>query len=134
VPVCPFQHFALDFVTHLPVTARGYDAILTVVDRFSKLVVLIPCSVDIDAATTAQLFFDNVVCKYGMPGKLISDRDVRFNSLFWRALCGIIQCRINMSIAYHPQTDGQSERFNRSIEQVLRCYCSPRQEDWDLCL
>ena len=96
----------MDFITHLPLTERGYDAILTCVDRFSKLCILIPCTTTIDAATTARLFFEHVVCRYGMPEKIISDRDVRFDSLFWKSLCRLMQCQINMSTAYHPQTDG----------------------------
>jgi hypothetical protein len=68
----------LDFVTNLPVTARGHDTILTIVDRFSKYVILLPCNLSLDAVDTAKLFFDNVVCKFGVPEKIISDRDVRF--------------------------------------------------------
>ena len=79
----PFDHVALDFVTGLPPTARGHDAVLTVVDRFSKFVILIPCTTQITADETARLFFEHVVCQHGMPSKLISDRDVRFTSLFW---------------------------------------------------
>ena len=79
----PFDVIALDFVTALPRTARGHDAVLTVVDRFSKLVTLVPCTIYVDAMETARLFFEHVVCKYGMPRKLISDRDVRFTSVFW---------------------------------------------------
>ena len=83
VPVRPFEHVSLDFVTSLPKTARGFDAVLTVVDKFSKLVTLIPCTTDVDAQETARLFFEHIVCKYGVPKKLVSDRDVRFTSLFW---------------------------------------------------
>ena len=106
VPSKPFRHFSLDFITHLPVTSRGHDAILTIVDRFSKLCILVPCTTNIDADTTARLFFDHIVCKYSMPEKIISDRDTRFDSIFWQSLMRMMQCRINMSTAYHPQTDG----------------------------
>lgn len=92
----------MDFITHLPLTDRGYDAILTVVDRFSKLCILVPCATNIDAETTARVFFEHVVCKFGMPEKIISDRDPRFDSIFWRALTRMLSCRINMSTAYHP--------------------------------
>ena len=73
----------MDFITSLPVTQSGYDSILTVVDRFSKFVILIPIHTTVDAADVARLFFDNVVCKYGMPVKVISDRDTKFTSSFW---------------------------------------------------
>ena len=102
----PFEHVVLDFVTALPRTQRGFDAVLTVVCRFSKLVTLIPCTTEIDAHETARLFFEHVVCKYGVPKKLISDRDVRFTSLFWKALFALFSCKLNMSTAFHPQTDG----------------------------
>ena len=62
------------------------------------------------------------MCKFGMPLKIISDRDVRFTSAFWQQLMKLLQCRVAMSTAYHPQTDGLTERFHRSIEQVLRNY------------
>ena len=103
-------------MTALPRTARGHDAVLTVVDRFSKLVTLIPCTREVDAHETARLFFEHVVCHYGMPTKLISDRDVRFTSIFWQGLFRLLQCKLNLSTAFHPQTDGQSERFNRTVE------------------
>ena len=83
IPVRPFEIVLLDFVTSLPRTARGHDAVLTVVDKFSKLVTLVPCATDVDAMETARLFFEHVVCKYGVPKKLVSDRDVRFTSVFW---------------------------------------------------
>lgn len=76
----------MDLVTHLPVSERGYDAIATFVDRFSKLVVFVPCQTAIGAPEFAVLFFDHVVCRHGMPHKVISDRDRRFVSLFWQSL------------------------------------------------
>ena len=73
----------MDFITNLPITADGLDSILTIVDRFSKFVILIPCRISISAYEVAQLVFSEVICKYGTPEKIISDRDVRFQSLFW---------------------------------------------------
>ena len=106
----------MDSITHLPTTARGDDAVFTIVDRFSKLVKFIPCSSTVDAAATAQLLFDQWVCKYGMPSKIISDRDPKFTSMFWTTLMKLLDCKVALSSAYHPQTDGQTERFHRSIE------------------
>ena len=116
----------MDFITHLPLTAAGHDAILTIVDRFSKFVCLVPCTTEFSAEQTARILFDWWICRFGMPAKIISDRDTRFTSLFWKSLMKLLSCKLNLSSAYHPQTDGQSERFNRSVEQVLRCYTSPR--------
>ena len=116
MPTKPFEVVSLDFITNLPRTARGNDAVLVIVDRFSKYVVMIPCSGDVDAASTAHLFFDFWVSRFGVPSKLISDRDVRFTSTFWNTLLRCLNCRLNMSSSFHPQTDGQTERFNRSLE------------------
>ena len=96
----------MDLVTHLPVSDRGFDAIAMFVDRFSKLVVFVPCHTMINAQEFALLFFEHVVCRFGMPKKVISDRDRRFVSLFWRSLLQCLDCKLAMSSSYHPQTDG----------------------------
>lgn len=72
------------------------------VDKFSKLVTLIPTTVEVTAADTARLLFDNIICKYGIPSKIICDRDVRFTSLFWQALFRLLDVKLNLSTAYHP--------------------------------
>ena len=79
---------------------------MVVVDKFSKFVCLIPTVSTVDAATCARLFFEFWVCKYGLPDKLITDRDSKFTSLFLQSLMTCLGCRLNMSSAYHPQTDG----------------------------
>ena len=109
MPSWPFDIVSLDFVTGLPTLASGNDAILTIVDRFSKYVTLLAVPTTIDAHATARLFFDHIICKFGTPSKIISDRDTRFTSLFWQALFKCLNCKLNMSTAFHPQTDGQSE-------------------------
>ena len=73
----------MDFITHLPVSTRGFDAIFSIVDRFSRLVRFIPCSSSMSAVECAQLFFEHWVCRFGVPGKIVSDRDVKFTSSFW---------------------------------------------------
>ncbi len=73
----------MDFIVQLPITKDGHDAIMVVVDKFSKFVCLIPTVSTVDAATCARLFFDFWICKYGLPDKLITDRDSKFTSLFW---------------------------------------------------
>ncbi len=73
----------MDFITQLPVTDRGYDAIFVIVDKFSKLVCLVPCVTTVDAATCARLFFEFWVCRFGVPSQIICDRDTRFTSAFW---------------------------------------------------
>ena len=92
----------MDYITNLPISANGCDSILTMVDRFSKFVILLPCKISINAADVAKLIFDNVICKYGVLKKIISHRDVRFQSLFWKNLIQLFGCKLNMSSAFHP--------------------------------
>ncbi len=77
-PDKPFAHVSMDFIVNLPMSTRGYDCVFTIVDRFSRMVRFIPCKTNIDATEVASLFFEHWVCRFGMPSKVISDRDVRF--------------------------------------------------------
>lgn len=95
----------MDLITHFPVS-QGFDAIFTVVDRFSKLVTFIPCQTSSSAVDLAKLFYDRIVCRFGMPEKIISDRDARFLSSFWQSLMTLLGCKLGLSSGYHPQTDG----------------------------
>lgn len=75
---------------------------LVIVDTFTKYVNIIPCKTSIDAMGVAKLVFDNIICQYGVPSKIISDRDVRFTSLFWQALNKVMDIKLNLSTAFHP--------------------------------
>ena len=79
-PNKPFEHVTMDFIMALPTSVRGYDAVFTIVDRFSRLVRFIPCHTTITALECANLFFEHWICHFGVPSKIISDRDVRFTS------------------------------------------------------
>ena len=92
------------------------DMIVTFVDWLSKYVYFVACKHDLSAEQLANIFLATVVVQHRMPRCLISDHDPRFTSRFWKALTGVMGCKLNMSTAYHPQTDGQTEHFNRSIE------------------
>ena len=104
MPRYVFKHASLYLITHLPVTARGYDSILTcsTIDRLSKLVYFIPCKEAITAKEMAQLFLSVVVVLNGMPRKLISNCDLRFLSQFWQALFGAFGVEHNASTIHHP--------------------------------
>lgn len=121
----------MDFITSLPKTAGGHDGIFVVVDRLSKRVHLAPISMTITAPQFAKVFADVVFKHHGMPLTIVSDRDPRFTSEFWRSFTSLLGTRLNMSTAFHPQTDGQTERINRQLEQVLRHVVNPRHDDWD---
>ena len=133
IPTRRWESVSLDFVMPLPLTPRGYNAILVFVDRLSKMIRIAACKQTVTAEETAQLFFDNVFRHgHGLPTTLVSDRDPRFTSAFWQALFRLLGTKFNMSTANHAQTDGQTERANRTIEEMLRAYVSPLQDDWDL--
>ena len=134
MPQYPFESVIMDLVTHLPTTDHGYNVIYTVVDRLSKFTYFIPCKHTVSAADLAQLFLATVVARHGMPASIVSDRDPRFTSTFWRNLVSALGCKHSLSTAFHPETDGQSERMHRSIEQILHCYVSAQQSNWDLLL
>ena len=126
----PFEVVAIDFITKLP-ESDGYDSILTVTDHdCSKASIFIPCREEISSEQTAALYVTHVFTRFGLPGKIISDRDPRFASRFSRELCRILGIQQNISTAYHPRTDGQSERTNQWLEQYLRFWVNERQDDW----
>jgi transposase InsO family protein len=118
-------------VTGLPVTDGGHDAIAVFVDRLTKYVIAVPTVTQLSAPMLAELYFEHIVCSWGLPKVIVSDRGPQFRSKFWEALQSHLKTRINMSTAFHPQTDGQTERANRTIEDLLRAYCSQEQKQWD---
>ncbi len=91
----------MDFITHLPMS-DGYDGIFTIVDRFSKYARFVPIKGTADAPLIASLFFEQWVCQFGMPNVIVSDRDTRFTSAFWKSLMSLLHCKCAMSSAYHP--------------------------------
>ena len=127
----PFETIALDFIVKLP-NSDGFDTILTITDQgLSKAAIFIPCQEAIDAEGVAQLYAQQVFPHYGIPKKVISDRDVRFTAKFTKELCRTLGIQQNLSTAYHPQTDGQSERTNQWLEQYLRIYVDSSQRNWN---
>ena len=131
IPARRWETISLDFVGPLPKTKWGHDFLLVVVDKFSKLVHLIACTQEVTAADVAQLVYDQVVRLHGFPESIISDRDSRFTSHFWRALWKLSGTELAMSTSYHPQTDGQTENVNRAVQDILRAYVSDSRQDWD---
>jgi len=132
IPSRNWESVSMDFLTGLPKTQRGKDAIFVVVDRLSKMCHLCPTTKDASAPDIARLFFSDIFRLHGMPTSIVSDRDAKFTSNFWKALFDLCGVDLRLSSAYHPQTDGQTERTNRTLEQVLRNYINHRQDDWDL--
>ena len=120
---------SVDIIGPLP-EALGFDAILVVVDTKSKQIIAIPTTIELSSLGWAKLFRDHVYAFHGLPDKIISDRGPQFVSKFIAALYQLLSIEANPSTAYHPQTDGQTERVNQEIEQYLRIFVNHRQSDW----
>jgi hypothetical protein len=132
LPTQRWESISMDLVTGLPRTKSGHDSILTVVDRFSKMVHFIPTTKTCTAPVVARLLLDNVIKLHGLPKSIVSDRDPRFaTSHFIKSLWDLTGTKLKTSTAYHPQTDGLTERYNRTLEQTLRMYVQPNGKNWD---
>ena len=133
LPEQKWADVSMDFIMGLPRTDSGNDGILTVVDRATKMVHLVPVKQTITASETAQIYWQNVGKIHGLPRSIVSDRDPRFVSRFWQGLWELLGTKLRMSSAYHPQTDGQSEAMNRVVEMILRCLLHEERtyEDWE---
>jgi Integrase zinc binding domain len=126
----PFQMIAWDLITDLP-KARTHDTVLTITDHgCSKAALFFPCTKKIDAEEVVTLYAEKVFPHYGVPWKIILDRDPRFTTNFVKAVCGQLKIHQNISTAYHPQTDGQSEQANAQLEQYIHIYGNAEQNNW----
>jgi hypothetical protein len=127
-----WKHVTMDLITCLPKTKHGHDAIMVVVDRLTKMVHFAPTTTSVTAPELAKLFFNTVYRYHGLPNTIVSDRDPRFTSLFWQSLFKHnLGTKLTMSTSNHPQTDGQTERANRTLEEMLRPYVNLHTDDWD---
>jgi hypothetical protein len=126
----PFEVIAMDFIMKLPLS-EGYDSILTITDHdCSKAAIFIPCKETIDAEGMATLYAQHVFPHFGIPTKIISNRDIRFTVKFTRELCKSLGVHQNISTAYHPRTDGASERTNQWLEHYLHIYGNAQKNNW----
>jgi len=114
------------FILGLPRTARGFDSIFVVVDRFSKMARFVPCHKVDDAQNVSKLFFREVVRLHGLPRSIVLDRDPKFISHFWKTLWEKLRTRLQFSTSCHPQTDGKTEVVNRSLSTMLRAVMNVR--------
>ena len=129
IPERPWQSISMDFIVKLPL-ADSYDSILVVVDRFSKMAHFIPCNESITASKLCTLLFQNVYKLHGFPESIITDRGSTFMSQYFKDMAKHFQISNKTSTAYHPQTDGQTERTNSILEQYLRAYVNYEQNNW----
>ncbi|CDJ33164.1 uncharacterized protein EMH_0014970 [Eimeria mitis] len=131
VPSRSWSHVSLGFMTDLPLTPRGHDCILVLVDSLSKVAHFIPTKKTANTADTIELLADQLIRYHGFPDVLISDRDPRFQSQLWQQLCQRFHIKRAMSSPDHPQSDGQTERVNRTLEQMLRTYIQTDEREWE---
>ncbi|CRG92938.1 Transposon Ty3-G Gag-Pol polyprotein [Talaromyces islandicus] len=133
VPSEPFEMVTMDFITGLPPAewqGATVDAILVIVDPFSKYTIYLPTQKVLSAEGLAKLLIENLVQWITFPQHIVSDRDKLFTSEFWQTMCYYLGIQRRLSTTAHPQTDGQTERQNQLIEHFLRCYANYEQTDW----
>ena len=131
IPSGKWESISMDFIVDLPTTQGGYDAILVVVDRLTKMAHFIPTRESVSAPQVADLFISHIFRLHGLPRFIVSDRDTRFTSHFWTAVFDAQKTELGMSSGDHPETDGQTERVNQTLEDMLRSYVSLRQHTWN---
>jgi hypothetical protein len=131
VPDQPWRTITMDLITDLPETSSGYDSIAVFVDKLTKMTHFAPCKKTIGAAAFAQLYAQQVVRLHGFQKEIVADRDSRWNNAFWKEVCRLFGTKLCLTTAFHPQSDGQTERMNRTLEEMLRHYVSPIHTDWD---
>ena len=129
VPQLPFEDLTMDFIEKLP-QSGPYDSILVIVDRLTKYSIFIPTTTTLTAEGLADLYLSYVFSRHGLPKSIVCDRGAKFTSFFWKSLMERLNIKLNLSTAYHPQTDGQTERMNQTLEQYLRNYVTFEQDDW----
>ncbi|KAL0549424.1 hypothetical protein IC582_013906 [Cucumis melo] len=131
IPEWKWENVSMDFITGLPRTLRGFTVIWVVVDRLTKSAHFVPGKSTYTASKWAQLYMSEIVRLHGVPVSIVSDRDARFTSKFWKGLQTAMGTRLDFSTVFHPQTDGQTERLNQVLEDMLRACALEFPGSWD---
>ena len=131
IPEWKWDNIAMDFVMGLPRTSKGYDSIWVIVDHLTKSAHFLPIKKTYPLSRFARIYIEEIVKLHGVPASIVSDRDPQFTSHFWGALHEALGSQLKFSTAFHPQTDGQSERTIRTLEDMLRACVMDFQGSWD---
>ena len=124
----------MDFITGLPTYSRGNDSIWVIVDRLSKVAHFLPVKTTYQSSKLAELYIVRIISLHGVPRNIVSDRGTQFTSRFWKKVQEVLGTRLDFSTAYHPQTDGQTERVNQILEDMLRACVLEYGSKWEDCL
>ncbi|GJU29063.1 putative reverse transcriptase domain-containing protein [Tanacetum coccineum] len=131
IPMWKWERITMDFITKLPKTSNGHDTIWVIVDRLTKSAHFIPTREIDSMETLTRLYIKKIVSRHGVPISIISDRDSHFTSRFWQSLQSALGTQLDMSTAYHPKTDGQSERTIQTLEDMLRVCVIDFGKGWE---
>jgi hypothetical protein len=134
IPQLKWEEISMDFIVRLPTTQSGYDSIWVIVDHFSKVAHFILVKTTYKGAKLAESYITRIMCLHRLPKKIVSDKGTQFTSRFWEKLHEAMDTRLKFSSVYHPQTDGQTERVNRILEDMLRACALKDRKSWDKCL
>jgi transposase InsO family protein len=126
----PFEQITLDWLTGLPTTSQGFDGVLNIVDKFSKWAVVLPCQKSMSTKELVDLLWTRVFAWAGLPASIVGDRDTRLSASRFRAVCKALNLKLKLSVAYHPQTDGATEVFNKTLLNMLRCFVNQYHSNW----
>jgi hypothetical protein len=131
IPEQKWEEIGMDFIVGLPHTQAGYDSIWVIVDRLTKVANFIPVKTTYSGAKLAELYMSRIECLHGVPKKTVSDRGSQFTSKFWEKLHESMDTKLNFSSAYHSQTDGQTEKTNQILEDMLRACALKYGKSWE---
>lgn len=134
IPEWKWEEVSMDFITRLPRTQTGFDSIWVIVDRLTKVAHFIPVKTTYSGDKLAELYLSSIICLHGVPKVIVSDRDPQFTSHFWKCLHKAMGTDLSYSSAYHPQIDGQTERVNQVLENVLQACVLSYSKNWEKCL
>lgn len=129
IPQGPWKLISMDYIVELP-TSNGYNAILVIVDQFTKMAYFLPTTTNCTTKETIKHLHNQIFTQHGIPSEIITDRGPQFTSHYWNQVLSDLNIKSCRSTAYHPQTDGQTERVNQILEQYLRCYTNDDQDNW----